>query len=48
MRVDKKSDLVVRIKEWVDAEYASGRQTIISDGELKALIQQYQPQLLQD
>ena len=33
-RLDKKSLLVARVKARVDAEYASGRQTVMSDGEL--------------
>ena len=30
----KDHPVVVRIKEWVDSEYDSGRVTAISDGEL--------------
>ena len=33
-RLDEKSLLVARVKARVDAEYASGRQTVMSDGEL--------------
>ncbi|MCQ2413794.1 MAG: 2-isopropylmalate synthase [Clostridia bacterium] len=33
--VDKKSDLVIRLKEWIDAEYAGGRQTSLSSHELE-------------
>ena len=47
-RVDKRSALVEKIHEWVTAEYAGGRQTIISDGELKGLIREHCPQLLND
>lgn len=36
--VDKKSPLVVAIKEWVDLEYENGRQTTITDKELEAKI----------
>ncbi|WP_026507275.1 2-isopropylmalate synthase [Butyrivibrio sp. MC2013] len=32
--MDKKSELVVRIKEWVDKQYADGRVTVITDDEL--------------
>jgi isopropylmalate/homocitrate/citramalate synthase len=36
--VDKKSPLVVAIKEWVDLEYENGRQTTITDKELETKI----------
>ena len=39
-QVDKKSELVVRLKEWIDAEYAGGRQTSLSTDELEAKIEQ--------
>ena len=39
--VDKKSDLVVKIKEWVDKEYENERQTTISTGELVELVEKY-------
>ena len=45
-RVDKKSEVVRRIKDWADAEYENGRQTVISDEELLALISEYAPELL--
>ena len=32
--VDKKSPLVLRIKEWVDAQYDGGRVTVITNDEL--------------
>lgn len=31
--VDKSSELVVKVKEWVDAEYESGRVTVLTDDE---------------
>ncbi len=34
-RISKNHPLVVRMKEWIDAEYESGRVTVISDGELE-------------
>ena len=37
--VDKKSELVVKIKEWVDKEYENERQTSISTGELCELVE---------
>ncbi len=42
-RIDKKDPLAAKLKEWVDAEYAGGRQTVISDEELCALVMQYAP-----
>lgn len=44
-KVDKRAELVVKIKEWVDAEYANERQTVISDEELVALVKQHAPEL---
>jgi isopropylmalate/homocitrate/citramalate synthase len=32
--VDKRSPLVVKLKEWIDGEYASGRQTTLTPSEL--------------
>ena len=34
-KVDKRSPLVVKMKEWVDREYEDGRQTCLSNGELE-------------
>ncbi len=39
--ISKHGDLVGKIKEWVDKEYENGRQTAISDAELKELIEKY-------
>ncbi|MBR4073238.1 MAG: 2-isopropylmalate synthase [Clostridia bacterium] len=36
--VDKKSDLVVSLKEWIDKEYEDGRQTTLSNDELEEKI----------
>ncbi len=36
--VSKKSELVIKIKEWVDKEYENERQTSISSGEIHELI----------
>ena len=38
--VDKKDELVVKLKEWIDSEYAGGRQTSLSTGELEEKIEQ--------
>lgn len=32
--LDKNSELVIRVKEWVDAEYEAGRITVMTDDEL--------------
>lgn len=39
-QLDKHSALVVAMKDWIDAEYAGGRQTSLSDQELEAKISQ--------
>lgn len=39
--VDKKHPCVSKMKEWIDQEYANGRVTVISDGEMVALMQLY-------
>lgn len=36
--VDKNSPLVAKVKEWVDAEYESGRVTVLTDEELVKVI----------
>ena len=37
-KVDKQSELVSKVKEWVDAEYETGRVTAITDNELITVI----------
>ena len=37
-KVDKSSELVKEVKEWVDAEYEGGRITVITDAELLNII----------
>ena len=37
-RLQKTDPLVQKVKDWVDTQYAEGRQTNISDGELEELI----------
>ncbi len=37
-QVDKQSELVKKVKEWVDAEYETGRVTVITDDELIGII----------
>lgn len=43
--VTKHSELVTRIKEWVDEQYANDRQTVISGEELYDLVARYAPEL---
>ena len=42
-QISKKDPLVAQMKEWVDAQYDEGRQTVISDDELEALVAQFAP-----
>ncbi len=39
--ISKKHPAVAKMKEWVDNEYNNGRVTVISDGELQALMMLY-------
>lgn len=39
--VDKKSPLVVKLKEWIDVEYENGRQSSITKKELETKIKEY-------
>ena len=41
--VTKRDELVVRMKELIDAEYEDGRQTVMTDKELDEMIQQLAP-----
>ena len=43
--LDKKSPLVIAMKEWVDSQYEDGRQTVLSDRELESKIQELAPAL---
>ena len=40
--MNKKDELVVFIKDWVDVQYASGRQTVMSDEEIETLVGEFQ------
>ena len=42
-KIDKKDELVAKIKELVDKQYAGGRTTAISDGELDAMVNLISP-----
>ena len=39
--IDKKNPLVVKIKEWIDEEYAGGRQSTLSIEEIEEKIEQF-------
>lgn len=39
--MDKKDPLVVKIKEWIDEEYAGGRQSTLSVEEIEEKIELY-------
>ncbi len=39
--VDKKSPLVIKLKEWIDLEYENGRQSSITKKELETKIKEY-------
>ncbi len=39
-KVDKNSELVVKLKDWVDEQYEDGRVTVVSDEELITVIEQ--------
>ena len=41
--LDKRSELVIRMKAWVDAQYEEGRQTCMTDHELEEKIEQLAP-----
>ncbi|MDR0468923.1 MAG: 2-isopropylmalate synthase [Peptococcaceae bacterium] len=40
-KVKKQDAIVTTVKEWVDKQYAEGRETVISDGELAELTKEY-------
>ena len=43
--VDKNNPIVLKVKEWVDAEYENGRVTVITDEELIDIINEVQEEL---
>ncbi len=44
-RLDKKDQKVVKLKEWVDEQYRSGRVTALSDDELEEAIKKLAPEI---
>lgn len=47
-KLDKKSPLVIAMKEWVDRQYEDGRQTVMTERELKEKIRQLAPDLTKE
>lgn len=45
MAIDKKAELVVKMKEQIDKEYEAGRTTMMSDEELVSMIKCFDPEL---
>ena len=44
-KIDKKDEVVAKIKEWVDNQYQDGRTTSISDGEMEQAVKEIAPEL---
>lgn len=44
-KLDKQHPIVIRVKEWVDKEYESGRVTVITENELKSVIEESEREL---
>jgi isopropylmalate/homocitrate/citramalate synthase len=42
-KLDKRDPLVIAMKEWIDAEYEDGRQTVLSNKELETKIAELAP-----
>ncbi len=40
-QVDKRDELVIKLKEWIDKEYEDGRQTSLSNGEIEEKIEEF-------
>jgi isopropylmalate/homocitrate/citramalate synthase len=38
--IDKRSEIVIKMKEAVDAEYVAGRNTVMGDGELETILRE--------
>ncbi len=47
MKVNKRDEFIVKMKEWIDEQYDEGRQTVISDEELEELLDVYAPDFVQ-
>lgn len=44
-RLDKRDDRVIKIKDWVDAQYQNGRVTALSDNEIEEAIKLLAPEI---
>ena len=44
-KIDKKDSRVKDIKEWIDEMYKYGRNTVITNEELEALVENYMPEV---
>ena len=44
-RLDKKDQKVIKLKEWVDEQYKSGRVTALSDNELEEAVKRLAPEI---
>ncbi|MGE5528287.1 MAG: 2-isopropylmalate synthase [Patescibacteria group bacterium] len=44
-RIDKRDERLAPVKDWVDAQYAGGRDTVIGDEELENVIRERAPEL---
>jgi isopropylmalate/homocitrate/citramalate synthase len=42
-KLDKRDELVVKLKEWIDQEYEDGRQTVMTDKEMDEKLQELAP-----
>ncbi|MEE0945964.1 MAG: 2-isopropylmalate synthase [Acutalibacteraceae bacterium] len=40
-QVDKRDEVVLKLKEWIDKEYEDGRQTSLSNGEIEEKIEEF-------
>ena len=40
-QVDKRDEIVIKLKEWIDKEYEDGRQTSLSNGEIEEKIEEF-------
>ena len=47
MKVNKRDEFIVKMKEWIDEQYDEGRQTVIGDEELEELLDVYAPDFVQ-
>jgi len=42
-KLDKRDELVTKLKEWIDQEYEDGRQTVMTDKEMDEKLQELAP-----